>query len=57
MANLILVKNSWPMKNIKDMVQIPPINSIQIELVIIISGAMLVAMAMATLMVMVVSRF
>jgi hypothetical protein len=45
------------MKSIKEIVQLPVINSIQMELVIIIAGAMLIAMAMATLMVMVVSRF
>ncbi len=45
------------MKNLKEIVQIPTVNSIQIELAIIISGAILIAMAMATLMVMVVTRF
>jgi hypothetical protein len=45
------------MRSIKEIVQLPAINSIQMELVIIIAGAMMVAMAMATLMVMVVSRF
>jgi hypothetical protein len=39
------------------MIHFPHVNAMQLELLVIIVGAMLVAIALGTLMVMVVSRF
>ncbi len=44
------------MKNFRNMIHIPHVNTIQLELVVIISGGLLIALALATMMVMVVSR-
>ncbi len=45
------------MKNLRDMIHFPQVNAIQLELLVIIVGGMLVAVALGTMMVMVVSRF
>lgn len=45
------------MKNFRHMIHFPHVNAMQLELLVIIVGAMLVAIALGTLMVMVVSRF
>ena len=49
------IRNLIPNLNIH--VPIIHINSIQVELLVILAGAALVAMAIATMMVMVVSKF
>lgn len=45
------------MKNLRDMIHFPHVNAMQLELLVIIVGGMLVAVALGTMMVMVVSRF
>ncbi|MBI3219228.1 MAG: hypothetical protein HYZ44_06930 [Bacteroidetes bacterium] len=45
------------MKNFRDMIHFPHVNALQLELLVIIVGGMMVAVALGTMMVMVVSRF